>query len=56
MVGLRLEFLADNIAIQGEFAATFRNSRVQACGHTLTTQLDSSHTAVRREWEEFKHS
>lgn len=56
MAGLRLEFLADNIAIQGEFAAAFHNSRAQACGHALTTWLDSSHAVVRREWEEFKHS
>jgi hypothetical protein len=55
MVGLRIELLTDNIAIQGEFAATFHNSRVQARGHAVATYLEQSHITVVREPEEFKH-
>lgn len=56
VAGLRLEFLADNIAIQGELAATFHNARVQA----EATLLQHSWTHCVLWWREsgrkFKHS
>lgn len=49
LIGFRIDSFADNIAVQGEFATTFHNSRAAGRGHTIATYLDPSQVVVVRE-------